>query len=433
VPGGLPPGICDLRCEVIERGGRHLRARAEALVTVTDPRARPANATSISANRLLMVDGKPFFPIGFYILSTLTTVFPADRPYQWQGGEQYPDYYLPILDRLSKSHFNCVIDYGSAAGGIEQARAFMDAAQERGIHTIFSVKDLMKGAFWEIYTKNLPTKDLREANRLLVRTFREHPSLIAWYINDEVFTPDAWQGAVDVFRDTRETDPWHPTYAVHYDYKGLGTYRSACDVIGTDPYTLSGDIGFTARSWHDARQIIGTTQPFWAVVQCFGAGYETSNPAETREPTYDEERAATLAAVAEGATGIIYYCWHSLERSPRFAERFAELDRIAAEVQSLLPVIALPDAADPILVAKGADVSVLSKQGAGRLHALVVSTSRSDQEVVLELPRAPRSVEVAGTGERLRASGRLLTLDLPALGVRQLVVLEGPNASAQRA
>ena len=76
------------------------------------------------------------------------------------------------------------------------------------------------------------------------------------------------------------------------------------------------------------------------MVQCFGPGYETSRPVDTREPSYDEERAATMAAIAEGATGIIFYCWHSLERSPRFAERFAELNRIAGEVQGLVPILA---------------------------------------------------------------------------------------------
>ncbi len=337
---GLGEGLHQLRCELFAEGGTEPIARGEAVVTRGDPGERPANATLIGPHRMLIVDGQPFFPIGFYILSSFESVFPADQPYRWQTGDLQPSYYLPILDRLSRSHFNCIIDYGSTLGGMDAARDLMDAAHQRGIRTIFSVKDLMRGAFWEVYTQNLPWHDLREANRNVVRELRDHPSLIAWYVNDEVCQPDVWPGAVDVFRDTRATDPWHPTYAVHYDYQGLAKYREACDIIGTDPYTLLGDIGFTARSWRECRQQMPPEQPFWAVVQCFGAGYESSRPTDTREPTYDEQRAATFAAIAEGATGIIYYCFHSLQRSPRFEQRFEELDRIAAEVQELVPIIA---------------------------------------------------------------------------------------------
>ena len=30
---------------------------------------------------MLMVEDKPFFPIGFYILSSFESVFPVDQPY----------------------------------------------------------------------------------------------------------------------------------------------------------------------------------------------------------------------------------------------------------------------------------------------------------------------------------------------------------------
>jgi hypothetical protein len=429
---GLDFGLYDLRCELFEEGSQEPLARAQRVVTYANPAERPANATWISPfhNRILEVDGKPFFPLGFYILSSLESVFPADQPWRWNTGQLYPDYYLPILDRLSKSNFNCVIDYGSTLGGLEAARAFMDSAHERGIRTIFSVKDLMPGAYWEIYTKNLPWKDLREATRNVVREFRSHPSLIAWYVNDEVIKPEHWPGVVDVFRTTREVDPWHPTYAVHYDYKHLGTYREACDVIGTDPYTLTGDIGFTARSWREGREQLPPSQPFWAVVQCFGAGYETSNPADTREPTYDEERAATLAAIAEGATGIIYYCFHSLQRSPRFEERFDELNRIAGEVKDLLPILLLPGDPEGVRVETGT-LSVLTKRERGKWmvsmwvkgkkrYALLVSTLRMDQEVALRLPFVPKSVRDVQTGEELKADGDRLALPFKALDARVL-------------
>lgn len=158
---------------------------------------------------MLQVDGKPFFPMGFYILSSFESVFPADQPYVWLTGRLCPDYYQPVLDRLTDSHFNCFIDYGSMMGGIGQARGVLDAGQARGLKAIFSVKDLMPGAHWQAYTQNLPWKDLRTTAHHVVRKLRDHPALISWYINDEVFRPDLWEGAVNVFRDVRAADPWH--------------------------------------------------------------------------------------------------------------------------------------------------------------------------------------------------------------------------------
>jgi hypothetical protein len=418
---GVAPGQYDLRCDLFGEGAATPVARAEALISRVDPARRPANTTWFGPQRMLMVEDKPFFPIGFYILSSFESVFPVDQPYRWITGALHPSYYLPILDRLAGSHFNTVLDYGSTMGGVEPARQFLDAVHARGLRAIFSVKDLMEGAYWQVYTRNLPWKDLREANWNVVRALRDHPSLIAWYINDEVFQPDKWQSAVNVFRDTRAEDPWHPTYAVHYDYPRVGIYRDACDVIGTDPYTLLDDIGLTARSWRECRAQIGPDQPFWAVVQCFGPGYETSRPVDTREPSYDEERAATMAAIAEGATGIIFYCWHSLERSPRFAERFAELNRIAGEVQSLVPILSLPSATPGARVEQGT-LSILTKRGKGKSYVLLASTERGDQDVVLRLPFRPKQVRDVQSGEVLTTTGQRLALRFRALDARVLEI-----------
>jgi hypothetical protein len=346
---------------------------------------------------------------------------PPDKAWNWANGRLVPDYYLGILDKLQGSHFNCVMDYGSTLGGLEPAREFLDALEARGLKSIFSVKDLMVGAFHDPYTKKLPWRDLMQATHGVVRAFRDHPAVIGWYVNDEVCTPRLWQGAVDVFRETRGTDPWHPTWAVHYDWPRVAGFHQACDAIGTDPYVLTGDIHQAGASWHAVRQALPPGQPIWAVVQCFGPGYENSNPSDTREPTYDEERAATFSAIAEGATGIIYYCFHSLQRSPRFEARFDELDRIAGEVQGLVPILGLPDATEGVVVEQGT-VSLLTKQGGGRLWVILSSTERTEQTLTLRLPFRPKRVRDMTTGTDLTAEGLRLKLPLRALDARVVEV-----------
>jgi len=174
-------------------------------------------------------------------------------------------------------------------------------------------------------------------------------------------------------------------------------------------------------NWHESRAQLPPEQPFWAVVQCFGNGYEFSRPGDTREPTFDEERAATMAALAEGATGIIYHCMHSLQRSPRFEERFAELDRIAAEVRDLTPVLAQVDAREQAVVQSGT-LSVLTKGGRSSCWVILASTLREDQDVVLRLPSGCTRATDRATGERLPVRRGRLHLRFRALDARVLHV-----------
>jgi hypothetical protein len=128
-----------------------------------------------------------------------------------------------------------------------------------------------------------------------------------------------------------------------------------------------------------------------------------------------------MAAIAEGSTGIIYYSYHSLQRSPRFEERFAELDRIAAEVQVLVPVIALPNAAEPVVVEVG-KLSAITKQGKGNLHVILASTQRADQDVVLRLAGRPKSVRDMTAGGKLEIVGGRVKMHFPALDARVLEI-----------
>jgi hypothetical protein len=53
-----------------------------------------------------------------------------------------------------------------------------------------------------------------------------------------------------------------------------------------------------------------------------------------RSPTAQEMRSMSWQCIAEGATGLVYYSWFDLRKSPDvpFAEQWAHLREIIAEI-----------------------------------------------------------------------------------------------------
>ncbi|MBI3922204.1 MAG: hypothetical protein HY318_12355, partial [Armatimonadetes bacterium] len=107
--------------------------------------------------------------------------------------------------------------------------------------------------------------------------------------------------------------------------------------------------------------------------------------------------------------------------SPRFEERFEELNKIAKEVQDLLPILSLPDATKPVQLASGT-LSTLTKQGRGGTYVILASTLRTDQEVILSLPVGGKQVRDLRTHELMRTRGNRVFLPFKSLDARVLVV-----------
>ena len=115
----------------------------------------------------------------------------------------------------------------------------MDLAQQYGLKVIYSVKDIYYGSTYA--PKDIQTEeDERTFIEGKAEQFRDHPALLAWYLNDELsveYMPrlEAHQAWME------ELDPDHPTWIVLYQVGQLEQYRKTFDVLGTDP---------TPSRWH---------------------------------------------------------------------------------------------------------------------------------------------------------------------------------------
>jgi len=274
----------------------------------------------IDATGRTIVDGRPFFPLGLYF-----------------GGLDDAD-----LDTVAKSPFNCVMPYGTLSGNVDDVGARLDAANARGLKVIFSVKDCYEGSTWAT-TAFGDWQGPEAVVRGAVRTFRDHPAALAWYVNDELSLD--WLPSLERnFRWVAEEDPDHPTWAVLYQVDELFGYMGTCDVIGSDPYPIPDDSTFRAADW--TRKSVAAThgaRGVWMVPQAFDWGCYREDPAEkaaARAPTEAELRAMTYMCLCEGATGLVYYSFPDLKRSREpFEPQWERLCRVAAEVRDFAPIV----------------------------------------------------------------------------------------------
>jgi hypothetical protein len=169
-----------------------------------------APLVSFDERARLMVNGSrhPFFPLGFYAFCKSTM---ANRT---------------LMSMLQRSPFNVLMPYG------ECTDEDMNVANSYGMKVVFSLKDIFVGGRLngKDGTPNITNGDEEELYfRSRVAKFRRHPSLLAWYLNDEKKPCTA----LDAHYSWMITaDPDHPTWQV---VTGMdNAYLSSSDANGVD-------------------------------------------------------------------------------------------------------------------------------------------------------------------------------------------------------
>ena len=275
----------------------------------------PERKVYIDGHRRTIVDGKPFFPLGMYT-----------------GNANRRDVYV-------KGPFNCVMPYAApdAAG--------MDFYWTNGVRVIYSVKDVYAGANHapKSVTTEAAADDYVKAK---VDEFKDHPGLLAWYVNDEL-VGDGWWGALTHRREFLEKhDPDHPTWAVIYQLQFLREIIPTFDIIGTDPYPVPDKPLSMVTDWtRTTNRAYFGLRPMWQVPQAFDwSGYRQEMPGEkpNRMPTVDEMRSMAWQCVASGANGLVFYSFTAIQKETHgfpFERAWADICKVGEELKRYIPVM----------------------------------------------------------------------------------------------
>ena len=394
---GLEPGRYDLAVTLEGPSGKELQTDHHAIDCLKEG---PQFTCRIDENRRLLVEGKPFFPLGMYFSS----IDPKD------------------IEEYAKSKFNCLMPYSPPT------RQQMDLAHKHGLKVIYSVKD------WYAGTEGCPptirtAADEEPMIRARVREFRDHPALLAWYLNDELsqqFLPqlEAHQ------RWVTEEDRNHPTWVVLYQFKEVSAYLKTFDVIGTDPYPIGRSPASMAAQWTaETFRQVEHARPMWQVPQLHNWANYAKTDAEKkggRTPTYEEVRSMAWQCICEGATGLVFYSWYDVKRNPDvpFDVQWSGLKRLAEEIDRMAPILLSAEPVPTIRV-QGEQprwLHWLARKSAGKMYLMVVNDGDGEGEVSFRLPSIPKGVRLIGEDRSIQSTDTSLQFELPRLAVRCLEI-----------
>jgi len=335
--GSLPPGPLEIKLSLLDEKHKWLLGEQVVPVTAVVPQTAALNSVRLDEEGRAIVNGKPFLPVGLYA-----------------SGIARED-----IARIAASPFNCVMPYnslmlkldGSSKAGVPAVREALDACQAGGIKVIFSLKDVYAGSQWA----ELEFAGARGEKAVIekaVSSFRDHPAILAWYINDEL-PLTLLPRLIDRRREVNRLDPDHPTWAVLYQLDELPYYGSTCDVMGVDPYPIrdgkNRDMRLVLNALEASERAVGTDLglALWVVPQIFNWGvYECKDRAALlksyRDPTEAEMRAMALLCALKGARGFVFYSYFDLSRplaGPDFDRRWPEICRVGRQVRDLEPFL----------------------------------------------------------------------------------------------
>lgn len=365
-------------------------AKGKTLGSVSCPftRTKSEHRRRVTFDRIgrTIVDGKPFFPLGMY----------------WSVSKPYHPYQLPVIDTNSiltyaKGPFNCVMPYKPPT------REQLDICNAHGIKVIY------------------PSYD-----RKTIATFKEHPALLAWYVNDEKgieHLPDLTRRYLAV----KESDPDHPAWMCVYQYAQIRDLMPTFDCMGVDPYPIpSGEIGMGYTWAKTAHEGTMGMRPLWYVPQAFDwASFRTDG--KGRMPTRDEMRNMAWQGIAGGANGLVFYSYTYLMKSPTtpFDKGFADVCAVAQEVRNLFPVL-LSDGTPPIFAVKDDNLAVRTWCKGGKLYLLAVNRTCDELKGTVMLREDFTNAKAIMGEGFMKAEGRVLSFAFKPIGVTMLE-LDGKN------
>lgn len=388
----LKPGQYDLAVRLEGPTGEDLQTDHHRIVRLADGQKRTCR---IDEHRRLLVDDKPFFPIGMY----WSGITPAD------------------LEVYARSKFNCLMPYGSPT------RQQMDLAHQHGLKVIYSIKDWYAGSTWCPKSIRSPANE-EPMVRARVREFRAHPALLAWYLNDELsqqFMPqlEAHQ------RWVAEEDPDHPTWVVLYQFREVAAYLNSFDAIGTDPYPIGRKPASMAAGWTaETFRQVERARPMWQVPQVHNWGNYAKSEAEKqrgRTPTDDEVRSMAWQCICEGATGLVFYSWFDLKRNPDvpFDTQWAGLKRLAAEIDRMAPILLSIEPVPPVRVEGKPPgwLHWLARSHGGKVYVVAVNDGDGEGTVRFRLPATPKNIRPVSDSRPVPVDGDSLRIELRPLAV----------------
>lgn len=373
------------------------------LVLVLAPVVRAQGSkVAFRDDHTILVDGKPFFPIGLYYCA-----------------EEFEDDTSKLLHQLKDYGFNTL---GYYRWGTPSWRKELKRVHQAGLKVWIRGHDGFA----------LDTPAAEKAALEQVRQTRDYPALLFWEFQDEpILNRVSIEGSRKGYQLVKREDPNHPMLVVEWPgaaerfhlWKGIG------DIFATDLYPIPRERKYGRLPNHDItqmrdylaalRQAYGD-RPRLLVLQAWA--WEPLKDGEHGYPTPHESRFMAYQAVIHGAKGLHYYgqvhCTKpnsaaslfssakdpqvqkaEFERCVRLNSRFWEQHRsFFHELTQASRLFVLRDARPVEQVklskqvpAEAQTIESVTKQGEKELYLLAVNAGTQPRTATFQLPASART------------------------------------------
>ncbi len=245
---------------------------------------------SVRADRTILVDGEPFFPIGLYYAE-----------------DEISDPTGDALCKLREMGFNTVF----FNGGVDSEDQ-LNRIHRAGLHVWYRPPGELSGDF--------------ESLRQVVSMFARHPAILFWEMGDEPVLNQLRFADVEIgCQIVRSIDPCHPILCNQW----LSSFQQAAemkrwarlaDVYGFSSYPIplwrwGNRMSLVDDGWPHSIAVVGKQTDLW---KCYAPGkpiipvmqawaWNCLEDGEAGYPTYEQCRFAAYQALIHGANGLHHY------------------------------------------------------------------------------------------------------------------------------
>ena len=372
----------------------------EASLEFTRLEKEPTTGVRFDRHRRLIVEGRPFFPLGMY----------------W-GEVNVAD-----LNLYAKGPFNCLISYDP-----NLTREHLDLCAAHGIKALYNLKDWYSFTKWAREGDRTRADADAQAERKILE-LRDHPALLGWYHNDEIGLQHIGEMTAR-YEQIKRLDPDHPAWSMLYQFTQTRDFLPSFDVTGTDPYPdgVTEEVRWSGQTRMTTQQRLDTfgRRPIWQAVLCYGNVYGRMawgrNPDDPKlRPATEEVRNMAWQALTAGANGIFFYSFFDLKKGSErvgapFEQAFAEVCSVAEEIKRFEDILLATESVK--VVADTPKLGVRTWKRGDEVYLAVVNKRYEQTSGRVEVDAPTAMVEtLLGPAPELAADGSLV-FDLPACGV----------------
>jgi len=396
----LNPGFYNVTAEIVASGGSLYSASCELIIL-------QHKANEVKTDRLtggLIVNNRDFFPFGFYCYS------PVQQP---------------LAEEEVVKGFNMMSPYQKILPeNFGERKAYMDRCAELGMKVHYNLLSVSGGGGVSSQIEGISDQEKKERLLNEIRTFMDHPALLAWYISDEPngfnIPPSTLE---EIYRTIKEADPWHPVSIVFMaPFSSARKYADCMDIVMADPYPVpNGSVNQAGEVARQLRNSFEGRKPVWIVPQAFGGGEWWQ-----REPTIQEMRTMTFQSIVNGARGIQYFIRHGLNSFPKSTAAWNECGRMAMEIAEMTPWLLSDEKPFPVSSSTG-DVIVTSTLHEGRLMVIAVNKAGAPRKVDIGIyGKTTGQARVLFENRLIRLNGNTISDYLSSFGSQVYLVSVNP-------